>query len=170
MSVEVEEGFASKVCDSAVFCASTYLPTPTNRPADRACRFFFSSFRQICSVYAKKSAPRYLAARAYAYAGGCLLDSIGGVERHLSSMRNSGGQGRPILPLLAVDFNGDTLTDVLLVTRNGLYGYGQVRHPTGVPFAALLASLIVAMAVVYFTHQTGSKSGPKSGRATDRVD
>lgn len=93
------------------------------------------------------------------------------VEKILvEKMQRAGTQGRPILPLQAVDFNGDTLTDVLLFTRNGLYGYGQVRHPTGVPFAALLASLIVAMAVVYFTHQTGSKSGTKSGRATDRVD
>eukprot|EP00884_Botryococcus_braunii_P007301 jgi/Botrbrau1/16572/Bobra.0068s0003.2 len=78
--------------------------------------------------------------------------------------------GRPILPLQAVDFNGDTLTDVILVARNGVYGYGQIRHPTGVPFAALLACLIVAMGVVYFTQQTGTKSSSKGSRATDRVD
>lgn len=47
----------------------------------------------------------------------------------------------------------------------------QVRHPGGVPFAVLIACLIVAMAVVYFTQQVGPSGGnAKEGRSTDRVD
>ncbi len=47
----------------------------------------------------------------------------------------------------------------------------QVRHPGGVPFAVLIACLIVAMAVVYFTQQVGPSGGKaKKGRSTDRVD
>lgn len=47
----------------------------------------------------------------------------------------------------------------------------QVRHPGGVPFAVLIACLIVAMAVVYFTQQVGPSGGnAKKGRSTDRVD
>ena len=47
----------------------------------------------------------------------------------------------------------------------------QVRHPGGVPFAVLIACLIVAMAVVYFTQQAGPERGrTKKGRSTDRVD
>lgn len=78
-------------------------------------------------------------------------------------------QGAPRLPLEAVDFNADGLTDVILCTHNGIFGYAQIRRPGGVPFSALLALLIVAMVFVYVTHQT-SPTVAKKGRSTDRVD
>ncbi|KAK9916603.1 hypothetical protein WJX75_004756 [Coccomyxa subellipsoidea] len=77
----------------------------------------------------------------------------------------------PALPLQIADFNGDGLNDIILVSHDGLYGWAQVRHPGGVPFAVLIACLIVAMAVVYFTQQAGPGRGKaKKGRSTDRVD
>lgn len=46
-----------------------------------------------------------------------------------------------------------------------------MRHPGGVPYAVLMACLIVAMAVVYITQQAApSRGGAKIGRSTDRVD
>ncbi len=46
-----------------------------------------------------------------------------------------------------------------------------MRQPGGMPFAVLVACLIIAMAVVFSTQQAGAPSGgPKKGRSTDRVD
>lgn len=73
----------------------------------------------------------------------------------------------PILPLQMMDFNNDGLTDILLVCRNGVYGYSQVRHPGGVAFSALVGCLIVAMMVVFLTQ---TSSGKKSKRSTERSD
>lgn len=77
-------------------------------------------------------------------------------------------QGAPRLPLQIADFNADGLTDVILVTHDGVFGYAQVRRPGGVPFSALLALLIIAMVFVYVTHQASPTA--KKGRSTDRVD
>lgn len=47
----------------------------------------------------------------------------------------------------------------------------QVRHPGGVPFAVLMACLIVAMLAVYITQQAPMrKKKIIKGRSTDRVD
>lgn len=47
----------------------------------------------------------------------------------------------------------------------------QVRHPGGVPFALLMACLIVAMLAVYITQQAPTrKRRAVKGRSTDRVD
>jgi len=73
----------------------------------------------------------------------------------------------PILPLQILDFNNDGLTDLLLVCRNGVYGYSQVRHPGGMAFSALVGCLIVAMAVIFFTQ---TASGKKVKRSTERAD
>ncbi len=35
-------------------------------------------------------------------------------------------QALPALPLQTVDFNGDGLTDIILVSHDGLYGWAQV--------------------------------------------
>ena len=45
-----------------------------------------------------------------------------------------------------------------------------MRQPGGMPFAVLVACLMVAMAVVFFTQQAGAPSRAKKGRSTDRVD
>ncbi|KAL3153753.1 hypothetical protein ABBQ32_013344 [Trebouxia sp. C0010 RCD-2024] len=76
------------------------------------------------------------------------------------------------IPLQVVDFDGDGNNDVILLSRDGLYAFVQVRHIGGLPFTTLIGILLVAMAVVYFTQvqpQTKQGGGQK-GRSTDRVD
>jgi hypothetical protein len=36
-------------------------------------------------------------------------------------------QASPVLPLQLADFNGDGLTDLILVSSSGLYGWAQAR-------------------------------------------
>ena len=71
--------------------------------------------------------------------------------------------------MIAADFTGDGLTDVIMVSSEGIFGYAQVRRPGGVPFSILLALLIVAMIAVYATHQAGPQKSSIS-RSTDRID
>lgn len=78
-------------------------------------------------------------------------------------------QAAPSAPLISADFTGDGLTDVMVVSEEGIFGYAQVRRPGGVPFSILLALLIMAMIAVYTTHQTGPKASSLA-RSTDRVD
>ena len=35
-------------------------------------------------------------------------------------------QAAPVLPLQAADFSGDGLTDIILVSQDGVFGYVQV--------------------------------------------
>lgn len=37
-------------------------------------------------------------------------------------------QASPSLPLQIVDFNSDGFNDIILVSRDGVYGYAQVRY------------------------------------------
>jgi hypothetical protein len=77
----------------------------------------------------------------------------------------------PAHPLLALDFNLDGYTDLVMVGRGGLYGWAQVRRPGAVPFAALVAGLIVTMAAVFVTQQGFMQAaGRPKGRSTERVD
>ena len=78
-------------------------------------------------------------------------------------------QAPPSKPFVAADFTGDGLTDLIMISNEGLFGYAQVRRPGGVPFSILLALLIVAMIAVYTTHQTGAGKS-LIARSTDRVD
>jgi hypothetical protein len=75
----------------------------------------------------------------------------------------------PVAPLKLADFSGDGLTDILLVTRTKLYGFQLVRHlGAGSPYATMVAGLLIAVVVVFFTQQ-----GPtvrQRIRSTDRVD
>ena len=56
-----------------------------------------------------------------------------------------------------------------LLRATAACGGVQVRQPGGMPFAVLVACLMVAMAVVFFT-QHAVPSRAKKGRSTDRVD
>lgn len=38
-----------------------------------------------------------------------------------------------MLPLQLMDFNGDRLTDIVLVARNGIYAWAQARPARPVP-------------------------------------
>ncbi len=79
---------------------------------------------------------------------------------------------RPTQPLIALDFNLDGYTDVVMVGRDGLYGWAQVRRPGAVPFSALVGVLIVIMLTVFVMQQGFMQpEGRKiKGRSTDRVD
>lgn len=57
----------------------------------------------------------------------------------------------PSAPAVIADFDGDGLNDVIIVTRNGVFGYSQVQHLGGLSFGALLLTLIVAMAIVWYS-------------------
>lgn len=83
---------------------------------------------------------------------------------------------RPLQPLVAVDFNLDGHTDIVLVSAEGLYAWAQVRKPGAGPFSALVGGLVVIMLAVFVMQQGFMKSslsggGSKvKGRSTDRVD
>lgn len=78
----------------------------------------------------------------------------------------------PAIPLQVVDFDGDGNNDIILLSRDGVYAFVQVRHIGGLPFSTLIGILLIAMAAVYFTQvqPQAKRQGGKKGRSTDRVD
>jgi hypothetical protein len=51
-------------------------------------------------------------------------------------------QAPPLLPLLVVDYSFDRFTDIILTTRDGYYGFTQVRpdrHKQRTPVEAVFA-------------------------------
>jgi len=81
-------------------------------------------------------------------------------------------QATPAIPLQVVDFDGDGNSDIILLSRDGVYAFVQVRHIGGLPFTTLIGILLIAMAAVYFTQvqPQAKRQGGKKGRSTDRVD
>lgn len=82
----------------------------------------------------------------------------------------------PIRPLVVTDFNFDGYNDIILLTKDGVYGWSQVRRPGAVPFSALVGGLIVILIGVFVTqqgfmqHSDGSNNKVRKGRSTERVD
>lgn len=90
----------------------------------------------------------------------------------------------PIQPLNVIDYNLDGYMDVVLVAKEGLYGWTQVRRPGSISFGALVACLIVVMLAVFITQQSFGgqhaeairedgfwlKTRTARGRSTDRID
>lgn len=75
----------------------------------------------------------------------------------------------PTMPLQMVDFTGDGLTDLLLVSRGRVYGFQLVRHlGAAAPYATMLAGLLIAVVVVFVIQQ--GPTSQKRIRSTDRVD
>lgn len=94
-----------------------------------------------------------------------LLSEHGNILSHLDL------PAPPILPMLPVDFSYDRNVDLILTTRGGYYGFQQVRHLGGIPFSALVACVIVAMAVVYGNaNLSGSNKKRRKGRSTDHAE
>ena len=56
-------------------------------------------------------------------------------------------QGPPSLPLQVIDFNFDRFNDLILVTRDGIYGYVQVCYGLGVASSSSHARLSMILSV-----------------------
>lgn len=77
----------------------------------------------------------------------------------------------PLAPLMPCDFSGAGLTDLIAVTHDAVYGFRLVRHlGAAVPYATMLAALLVAVIVVFVTQQGPAAAGTDKIRSTDRID
>lgn len=69
----------------------------------------------------------------------------------------------PTHALVCEDFSNDGLTDLILVTSTGIYGFVQTRQPGALFFSTLVGCLIVVMGVIFVTqHLNSMKSKPRS--------
>ncbi|RYQ79992.1 hypothetical protein Ahy_Scaffold1g106701 isoform B [Arachis hypogaea] len=72
----------------------------------------------------------------------------------------------PTHVLISEDFSNDGLTDLILVTSSGVYGFVQTRQPGALFFSMLVGCLIVVMGVIFVTQHLNSIKGkprPSSG-------
>ena len=78
----------------------------------------------------------------------------------------------PTLPALAVDADGDGLTDVIVVTAGGVFGFAQTRPRGAAGGAALAAVVAVAFVAVWATAGGGASGDGRKARrrATERDD
>lgn len=69
----------------------------------------------------------------------------------------------PTHSLVLEDFSGDGLTDIVLLTSGGVYGFVQVRQPGALFFSTLVGCLIVIMGVIFVSQylNSGGKSKPR---------
>ncbi|KAL0378311.1 UNVERIFIED_CONTAM: hypothetical protein Sradi_3136600 [Sesamum radiatum] len=58
--------------------------------------------------------------------------------------------------LVCNDFSNDGLTDLILVTSNGVYGFVQTRQPGALFFSTLVGCLIVVMGVLFVSQYLNS--------------
>ena len=65
----------------------------------------------------------------------------------------------PTHALVCDDFSNDGLTDLILVTSNGIYGFVQTRQPGALFFSMLVGCLIVVMGVIFVTQHLNSMKG-----------
>jgi len=71
----------------------------------------------------------------------------------------------PVVPLLALDADGDGLTDAIAVTSDGVFGYAQVRRPASSP-EALLTGVSFLLGfwlffLVWVEEEQGGGEGPE---------
>lgn len=67
----------------------------------------------------------------------------------------------PTHALILEDFSGDGLTDVILVTSGGVYGFVQTRQPGALFFSTLVGFLIVVIGVIFVSLHLNSSNGGK---------
>ncbi|KAF5177334.1 Fg-gap repeat-containing protein [Thalictrum thalictroides] len=72
----------------------------------------------------------------------------------------------PTHALICQDFSNDGLTDIILVTSNGIYGFVQTRQPGALFFSTLLGCLIIVMGVIFISQHLNSVKG-KPRASTD---
>lgn len=65
----------------------------------------------------------------------------------------------PTHALITEDFSNDGLTDLILVTSNGVYGFVQTRQPGALFFSTLVGCLILVMGVIFVTQHLNSEKG-----------
>ncbi|XP_073289228.1 uncharacterized protein [Primulina huaijiensis] len=65
----------------------------------------------------------------------------------------------PTHALVCEDFSNDGLTDVIVVTSNGVYGFVQTRQPGALFFSTLVGCLIVVMGVLFVSQYLNSSKG-----------
>lgn len=65
----------------------------------------------------------------------------------------------PTHALVCDDFSNDGLTDLILVTSNGVYGFVQTRQPGALFFSTLVGCLIVVMGVLFVSQYLNSSKG-----------
>uniref|UniRef100_A0A7N0UBT2 FG-GAP repeat-containing protein n=1 Tax=Kalanchoe fedtschenkoi TaxID=63787 RepID=A0A7N0UBT2_KALFE len=71
----------------------------------------------------------------------------------------------PTHALLTEDFSNDGLTDLIVVTSNGVYGFVQTRQPGALFFSTLVGCLIIVMGVIFVTQHINSMKGkPRAPR------
>ncbi|CAN0861474.1 hypothetical protein LINGRAHAP2_LOCUS8216 [Linum grandiflorum] len=67
----------------------------------------------------------------------------------------------PTHGIIAEDFSNDGLTDLIVVTSNGVYGFVQTRTPGALFFSTLVGCLLIVMGVVFVTQHLNSMKGGK---------
>lgn len=67
--------------------------------------------------------------------------------------------GPPTHALVCDDFSNDGLTDIILVTTSGVYGFVQTRQPGALFFSTLVGCLIVVMGVIFVSQHINSVKG-----------
>ncbi|KAL5557611.1 hypothetical protein UlMin_039847 [Ulmus minor] len=65
----------------------------------------------------------------------------------------------PTHALITEDFSNDGLTDIIVVTSTGVYGFVQTRQPGALFFSTLVGCLIVIMGVLFVTQHLNSGKG-----------
>ncbi|XP_034224905.1 uncharacterized protein LOC117634794 isoform X2 [Prunus dulcis] len=72
----------------------------------------------------------------------------------------------PTHTLVTEDFSNDGLTDLIIVTNTGVYGFVQTRQPGALFFSTLVGCLILVMGVVFVTqHLNSIKGKPRASSA-----
>jgi hypothetical protein len=75
----------------------------------------------------------------------------------------------PTHALVLEDFSGDGLTDIILVTSGGVYGFVQTRQPGALFFSTLVGCLIVVIGVIFVSlHLNSSNNGKPRASAEYR--
>lgn len=62
----------------------------------------------------------------------------------------------PTHALVSEDFSNDGLTDLILVTSSGVYGFVQTRQPGALFFSTLVGCLIIVMGVLFVSQYLNS--------------
>lgn len=71
----------------------------------------------------------------------------------------------PTHTLITEDFSNDGLTDLIVVTSNGVYGFVQTRQPGALFFSTLVGCLIIGMGVIFVSQHLNSVKGkPRAPR------